>query len=115
MAGWGATEGYLHSSELVKAKLRVVPMDDCRAALGQTLSFDEKQVCAQGRGIVDSCKGDSGGPLMWNGQLNGTAHYVQFGIVSAGDAYCGKRLVSKPGIYVKVQRYMNWILDNIEE
>lgn len=48
-------------------------------------------------------------------QVSNTARYVQFGIVSAGASGCGALADSKPGIYVRVQRYMNWILDNIRE
>lgn len=50
--------------------------------------------------------------------FNGTLRHVQFGIVSAGDPRCAwlrESEKSKPGIYVNVKQYMDWILDTIEE
>ncbi|KPI92442.1 Serine protease easter [Papilio xuthus] len=44
----------------------------------------------------DSCKGDSGGPLMLESYYDGTYKFVQFGIVSYGPTLCGSE---KPGIY----------------
>lgn len=43
-----------------------------------------------------------------------SAKYVQWGVVSVGAPGCGVLAESKPGIYVRVQKYMNWILDNME-
>lgn len=114
LAGWGTTEKQVTSPELLKARLSVVPLDDCRAA-HRRVTLDDKQICVKGSGNVDSCKGDSGGPLMFPNHLNGSGRYVQFGIVSAGAPGCGESDESKPGIYVKVQRYMNWILDKMQE
>lgn len=48
-------------------------------------------------------------------QVSKTARYVQYGIVSAGAPGCGVLSDTKPGIYVRVTQYMNWILDNIRD
>jgi trypsin len=47
-------------------------------------------ICAGALGL-DSCNGDSGGPLTHNG--------VQVGIVSFGPAQCGN---GSPGVYARV-------------
>ncbi|XP_029937583.1 complement factor D [Myripristis murdjan] len=47
----------------------------------------------------DTCDGDSGGPLLYNG--------VVVGITSNGGKKCGK--VKKPGIYTIISHYTEWI------
>ncbi|XP_028252010.1 complement factor D [Parambassis ranga] len=47
----------------------------------------------------DTCDGDSGGPLLYNG--------VVVGITSNGGAKCGQ--LKKPGIYTVVSHYTEWI------
>lgn len=107
VAGWGTTENQTQATDLLKAPLTVVPISDCRTALKLNTATDD-QICAKGKGMTDSCKGDSGGPLMFPFE-----RYIQFGVVSAGAKGCGELSESKPGIYVRVQNYMKWILDNM--
>ncbi|XP_034432870.1 complement factor D [Hippoglossus hippoglossus] len=51
----------------------------------------------------DSCDGDSGGPLLYNG--------VVVGITSNGGKKCGQ--IKKPGIYTIVSHYTAWIDDTM--
>ncbi|XP_076002865.1 complement factor D [Genypterus blacodes] len=58
--------------------------------------------CDQPHIKEDSCDGDSGGPLLYNG--------VAVGITSNGGKKCGQ--IKKPGIYTIISHYTQWI-DNI--
>lgn len=59
-------------------------------------------------------RGDSGGPLGFTMRINQSLQVVQFGIVSGGLSSCGGN-ESTSEIAVRVQNYMDWILENIEE
>lgn len=50
----------------------------------------------------DSCKGDSGGPLL----IRNTEGFVQAGIVSWGEG-CYRKY--KFGVYTRVARYAEWL------
>ena len=58
----------------------------------------------------DSCNGDAGGPLVYK-QLSDDPWY-QVGIVSFGDE-CGEANV--PGVYTRVEAYLSWIENNLED
>ncbi|XP_011880749.1 PREDICTED: trypsin-1-like [Vollenhovia emeryi] len=65
----------------------------------------EKQLCAGlPEGGRDACKGDSGGPLLCNG--------TQVGIVSWG-AGCARP--NAPGVYSRVDFYLQWLNKTIVE
>ncbi|XP_004866841.1 kallikrein-15 isoform X1 [Heterocephalus glaber] len=65
----------------------------------------DTMVCAtvEGRG-TDSCEGDSGGPMVCGGALQG--------IVSWGDVPCDT--TTKAGVYTKVCRYLQWIRETMK-
>ncbi|XP_028042611.1 phenoloxidase-activating enzyme-like, partial [Bombyx mandarina] len=67
-----------------------------------------KQICAGGVPGKDSCKGDSGGPLMYE---NGRQYEV-VGVVSFGPTPCG--LPDIPGVYTKVYEYLDWIRSTVK-
>ena len=53
---------------------------------------------------MDRCKGDSGGPLV-SREFTGDPWY-QIGVVSYGTGKCG---VGEPGVYTRVDGYLDWI------
>ena len=55
---------------------------------------------------VDSCNGDSGGPLF----LRDNDVYTLRGIVSFGSRRCG---TGSPGVYTNVREYIPWIQRNM--
>uniref|UniRef100_A0A182SI45 Peptidase S1 domain-containing protein n=1 Tax=Anopheles maculatus TaxID=74869 RepID=A0A182SI45_9DIPT len=113
VAGWGGTESSIFSNKLQFTKLNLLPNNEC---LQQLLKVDpytklnDNQMCAIGTNLTDNCTGDSGGPLK---SISINARYVQYGVVSFGLRTCGRQ--SAPGVYTKVENYIEWILDNLEE
>lgn len=94
----------------MKVRVPVVKNDKCQdiySKEGKILT--EKQICAGGLEGQDSCRGDSGGPLM--GQVPGIENWIVTGIVSYGPNPCGT--IGFPSIYTKVTSYVDWILSNI--
>lgn len=70
-----------------------------------------KQLCAGGVNQQDSCTGDSGGPLMGEYTSDSTFKTIQYGVVSLGPKYCG--VEGFPTLYTRIDKYVGWILDNI--
>ncbi|KXJ71591.1 hypothetical protein RP20_CCG020195 [Aedes albopictus] len=113
VTGWGTTEKKVGSNTLLQANLPHVSVADCQQKMNENrlnIQLSDKQLCAGGVDKVDTCKGDSGGPLGFSAPYNG-ARFVQFGVVSLGVDSCGEKSV--PGIYCRVSAYMDWILDNV--
>lgn len=80
---------------------------------GRRVQLRVTQLCAGGERGVDSCKGDSGGPLFYPANVR-TTQMVQFGVISLGVDKCSTETLL-PGIYTRVSHYMKWILDNIRD
>ncbi|XP_066495282.1 transmembrane protease serine 4 [Tiliqua scincoides] len=101
VTGWGYTEenGQL-AKTLQQVQVELIDSSTCNAASAYQGEVTEKMLCA-GKGGADTCQGDSGGPLMHE---QGRWHLV--GIVSWGHG-CGSP--TTPGVYTKVQAYLNWI------
>lgn len=114
LTGWGKTEKDELSDILQKAVLPRIDNEQCMQVLKQNqlrIALTDKQMCAGGEKRVDSCRGDSGGPLAWVDKLNDAPRFIQFGIVSLGSNTCGEKSV--PSIYTRVGQYMDWILNNL--
>lgn len=115
ITGWGTTEQEELSQVLLQAFVNHVPIPECQQKMNEnglriTLT-DPWQMCAVGDTLVDSCRGDSGGPLGFSVAFSGSSRFVQFGVVSAGVNSCGVKTV--PGIYTRVATYMDWIVANM--
>ena len=72
--------------------------------------FSNGIFCAGGEKGKDACKGDSGSAIFTKQEKK----VVQIGLVSGGFGdECGTE--GYPTFYTRVQYYLKWILDNIEE
>uniref|UniRef100_T1GEI2 Peptidase S1 domain-containing protein n=1 Tax=Megaselia scalaris TaxID=36166 RepID=T1GEI2_MEGSC len=96
-SGWGVLKyGDVDDPE----RLQGVYLDTISMKKCQDIYEDKKiyhgQICTYSEG-KDTCRMDSGGPLVWNQQL--------LGIVSWGKD-CGKKY---PGVYISVPSYLKWI------
>ncbi|EDW95637.1 melanization protease 1 [Drosophila yakuba] len=112
VAGWGRTEYNFTSNIKLKAELDPVPTSDCNQRYAsQRRTVTSKQMCAGGVEGVDSCRGDSGGPLLLEDFSNGYSNFYIAGVVSYGPTPCG--LKGWPGVYTRVEAYLSWIEYNV--
>ena len=111
---------------LQKANLPIAKSEDCSEKF---IDFNNRtQICAGGEkgkkmlpfiilsnkcisfvSGVDSCKGDSGGPLTY--RKNSDEPWFQVGLVSYGKSVCG---VDSPGVYTKISSFVPWIEANMK-
>ncbi|XP_052741502.1 trypsin alpha-3-like [Bicyclus anynana] len=93
------------SRTLLAAHVNIVSLDECTEALGQYVApeYDAGMICALGDG-VDACEGDSGGPLMCAGKIEGIA---SFGLG------CGIR--GLPGVYTGIGSNLHWLRSLLED
>ena len=77
--------------------------------------YTDLQICAGGKAGRDSCGGDSGaGLVVKSSYLNRTGgFFILIGHVSWGPGKCGT--AGKPGVYIKIRSYLNWILNSVCE
>ncbi|XP_053673813.1 uncharacterized protein LOC128724074 [Anopheles nili] len=107
--GWGAT-GFGESSTpiLLKVSLSLVKKADCdkhyRADRGLRQGLQDYHLCA-GDIKMDTCPGDSGGPLQMKLLHNAKMTPFVIAVTSFGSV-CGQ---SHPGVYMKVAPYIGWI------
>ncbi|GAX28531.1 transmembrane protease serine 11D [Fistulifera solaris] len=109
--GWGAINitdpsNTIYPNRLQKAHINYITNEDCEKAevQGQALYTGEifsNMLCATSPG-VDACRGDSGGPLIVEGAVEGED--VQVGIVS-----WGRGCALFPGVYSRVSDGYDWI------
>ena len=113
IVGWGKLKNtHIYGSDsLMEAQVPVVRHKECQRVFEYTIT--PNQVCAgYKRGGIDSCAGDSGGPLLCSETMNGTNRFFLYGVTSYGEG-CGRK--GKYGIYTKVNSYLDWIRDTINE
>lgn len=113
VSGWGLQNPYDDTSlapSLRAAVVAIISRERCQSqqVLGKKANFDSRAMLCAGylRGGIDSCKGDSGGPLAC--KVNG--RYQLMGVVSWGDS-CAEP--NKPGVYARVSQYLDWIEGNM--
>lgn len=112
VAGWGKTENNTNSVRMLKLDLPGVRRQACADVYRrQNVNLGSGQMCAGGQPGKDSCRGDSGGPLMRYDNLARFPHWYLAGIVSFGPTPCG--MVDFPGVYTRVAEYVDWIRANM--
>ncbi|XP_058177131.1 serine protease snake-like [Anopheles ziemanni] len=112
--GWGETSFRgMRSPFLVKVRLSLVGKSKCSKhylyTRGLGAGLHENQMCA-GDEIMDTCPGDSGGPLQVKHYFNELSAPFLVGVTSFGAA-CG---LSAPGVYTKVAPYIPWITSTLK-
>ncbi|XP_017058185.1 chymotrypsin-2 [Drosophila ficusphila] len=103
LIGWGLNDTYGSvQNTLQEVSLKIYSDEECTIRhMGQT---DPRYHICGGvdEGGKGQCSGDSGGPLIYNGQ--------QVGIVSWSVKPC--TVAPYPGVYCKVSQYIDWIKQN---
>ncbi|KAL4702949.1 hypothetical protein ACJJTC_008727 [Scirpophaga incertulas] len=105
--GWGSLrESGPQPSTLQEVTIPIWSNSDCRLKYGAAApgGIVDHMLCA-GKANMDSCSGDSGGPLM----VSDTGRWTQVGVVSWGIG-CGKG--QYPGVYTRVTAFLPWIQKN---
>jgi len=114
-AGWGLTRRTRRGKSETKlryAKLEVYGKNECQRKYSEFLrdgfEINDNMVCA-GNDITDTCRGDSGGPLMY---LSSWTNYRWeiYGIVSFGPTICANP--EYPGVFTRVDKHLDWIQRN---
>ncbi|MET7479460.1 serine protease [Streptomyces sp. NPDC005648] len=103
--GWGTTKehGAAASNKLLKATVPYVSDTTCKRHYGDRL-LPKDDICAgYAQGGVDTCSGDSGGPMF---RKDDSGHWIEVGITSWGDG-CARR--GAPGIYTQVSTFASAI------
>lgn len=104
VAGWGRNGRY-QSDVKQSTVVHLVPQRECKIHYPY---LTKRHLCAAGHTGEDTCKGDSGGPLM---SLHRGKYFVA-GIVSGkrADSPCGSAV---PSLYTNVYNYLDWIRSNV--
>ncbi|NWT77016.1 ACRO protein, partial [Prunella himalayana] len=108
IAGWGATTARSGDSpdRLQQAKVKLINLQLCNSTDWYNGEVHPYNLCAgYPEGIIDSCKGDSGGPLMCQDKY--ADYWWVVGVTSWGKS-CGR--ARRPGIYTSTQHFYDWIL-----
>ncbi|XP_056620634.1 transmembrane protease serine 9-like [Triplophysa dalaica] len=108
VTGWGKTEGTGGQGYLKEAAVPVIENKICNNPLVLYGRVKEHEMCAgKMKGGTDTCQGDSGGPLVCKTQNR----FVLQGVTSWG---VGCADTMKPGVYVRVSKFVDWIEKTIK-
>uniref|UniRef100_A0A3Q3A915 Granzyme A-like n=1 Tax=Kryptolebias marmoratus TaxID=37003 RepID=A0A3Q3A915_KRYMA len=105
VAGWGKTNNLQKNMSDVLMSVNVTVIDRIKCNSPEYYNFNpvisKSMICAgsDGKNVADTCKGDSGGPIICNRVLVGV---TSFGV------RCG--IKTKPGVYsFLTEKQLNWI------
>ncbi|XP_055643916.1 CLIP domain-containing serine protease B15-like [Toxorhynchites rutilus septentrionalis] len=104
VVGWGQTEIAPRSSVQIQVVVTGKNNRVCNDMLrNRGVLLTDSQLCVGGEEGKDSCRGDSGGPLMRQVEVK----WYLTGLVSFGERQCGSR--NHPSVYTNVEKYLDWI------
>ncbi|XP_074594184.1 trypsin-like [Brevipalpus obovatus] len=106
--GWGKRKNsaIFGTDKLHQAKVPIANITECRSVY-EDYYISNNMICAGfPSGRIDSCAGDSGGPLLVQRKKEKKTRWAVYGITSFGEG-CGRK--GKYGIYVKVPNFVKWI------
>jgi secreted trypsin-like serine protease len=118
IVGWGRTnpdpQVFSVSDQLLEAAIPIIDNDVCQRAnqsmLAEFGAIDSRRLCAgQSSGGVDTCGGDSGGPIL---SQSTDMRWVQVGLVSYGASRCGE--AGAYGVYTRVRSFSAWLKKNLQ-
>ncbi|MEE6468150.1 hypothetical protein FKM82_008179 [Ascaphus truei] len=103
IAGWGRTQSQGPvPNVLQEAEVPLLTNEKCQQQMPE-YNITERMVCGgYEQGGIDTCQGDSGGPLM----CQGNERWFLAGVTSFG---YGCAQPNRPGVYVRVTKFVNWI------
>lgn len=113
--GWGST-GYAeeHTPNMLKVMLKPMDIQKCSSFYPVSRKLPQglksQHLCAVDE-KMDTCEGDSGGPLQIKLLHNSRMTPFLVGITSFGST-CG---VSNPGVYTRISEYYDWILATMRQ
>ncbi|XP_064113646.1 venom serine protease-like [Macrobrachium nipponense] len=107
VCGWGRTigsDGSSNSPVLLHTVMTTMTNVMCKKMVSSTFFIPDEKICALASGKSQglSCRGDSGGPLMYQ---HGS-HMDLIGIASSGPKGCLREL---PKFFTRVASYLDWI------
>lgn len=114
--GWGLTDFDKRQlpDTLQIVRLPIISNKRCQSMYrkaGHDKHITEMDLCAgYAKGGMDSCEGDSGGPLIV--RRPNDQRWTLAGIVSNG-VKCGEPLL--PGVYTRVSRFVPWVLEQMRQ
>ena len=111
--GWGKMKNtHIYGTDVLQeAKVPLVGKKACQEAFEFKITVN--QMCAgKKEGGIDTCSGDSGGPLLCKMKRNGRERWFVYGVTSFGEG-CGDK--GKYGIYVRVTNFAEWIRKTIAD
>lgn len=109
VSGWGKLSNGSLSHTLQQVKVPIMTNQQCKKSAYRASRITDNMMCAGfPDGGHDACQGDSGGPL----QVGDANAREIVGIVSWGEG-CAKP--NYPGVYTRVNRYLQWIKSNAKD
>ncbi|XP_073820414.1 chymotrypsin-1-like [Musca autumnalis] len=106
LAGWGLNEtGGSIQTTLQEVNLKIYSDAECQERHNYQTNPDHHICGGVDEGGKGQCSGDSGGPLLYNGN-------IQLGIVSWSRKPC--TIAPYTGVYTKVSHYVHWIKQHIQ-